>query len=138
MHLPHVNYLAVLVAGIVIFLLGGFWYSPALFAKKWVALMGKTEEELKPAPGTMPVKFGLAFVCGLLVAWTLAVVLNHFAPLTPWRGAALGVLCWIGFTGATSFANAIFSGKPKMLWAIDSGYNLVSFVIAGLILGAWR
>ena len=34
---PAPNYLAVLVAGLVIFLLGGLWYSPALFAKKWIA-----------------------------------------------------------------------------------------------------
>ena len=37
--LPHVNYLAVLVSGVVIFLLGGVWYSKLLFAKPWVALM---------------------------------------------------------------------------------------------------
>ena len=39
----HVNFLAVLVTGIVIFVLGGLWYSPVLFARRWVALMGKTE-----------------------------------------------------------------------------------------------
>jgi len=37
MSLPPVNYLAVLVFGVVIFMLGGLWYSPLLFAKKWVA-----------------------------------------------------------------------------------------------------
>jgi hypothetical protein len=28
--------------------------------------------------------------------------------------------------------------KPKQLWLIDSGYNLVSFILAGIILAAWR
>jgi hypothetical protein len=28
--------------------------------------------------------------------------------------------------------------QPKGLWLINSGYNLVSFMIAGAILGAWR
>jgi len=47
MTLPVVNNLAVLVSGLVIFMLGGLWYSPLLFAKRWVALIGKSEAELK-------------------------------------------------------------------------------------------
>ena len=43
----HVNFVAVLVTGVVIFVLGGLWYSPVLFARRWVALMGKTEAEMK-------------------------------------------------------------------------------------------
>jgi hypothetical protein len=49
-----------------------------------------------------------------------------------------GFVCWLGFAAPTSYATAIFSGKPKQLWFIDSAYNLVSFVLAGAILGAWR
>ena len=140
MNFPHVNYLAVLVSGVVIFVLGGLWYSRALFAKKWMALMGKSEADMKAGSSgaIMPVMFLLAFVCGLLAAWTLAVILGHFEAVTPMGGAMVGALCWLGFAGATSFANALFSMKPKQLWLIDSGYNLVSFILAGLILGAWR
>jgi hypothetical protein len=140
MNFPHVNYLAVLVSGVAIFILGGLWYSPALFAKRWTALMGKTEEEMKASSSSqsMPVMFLLAFICGLLSAWTLAVVLNHFANLTALRGAAVGGLCWLGFAAATSFATALFSMQPKQLWLINSAYNLVSFVVAGMILAVWR
>jgi hypothetical protein len=28
--------------------------------------------------------------------------------------------------------------KPVALWAIETGYNLVSFVIAAVILSAWH
>jgi hypothetical protein len=90
------------------------------------------------AGSPMPVLLLMAFVCALLISSVLAVILNHFANMTALRGAMAGGVCYIGFAGATSFANAIFSMKPKQLWLIDSGYNLVSFVIAGLILGAWR
>jgi len=137
MHIPQLNYWAVLVSGVVIFVLGGLWYSPALFAKKWVALIGKTEEELKASAGG-PLPYVIVFVCGLLTAFALAVVVNHFANLDALRGALIGALCWVGFAGATSYGNAVFSGKPKALWLIDSGYNLVAFVIAGIILAVWR
>ena len=138
MHIPHVNYLAVLVSAIAIFLLGGLWYSKALFATKWIALQGKTEEQLKQGSTPMAPALLIAFICGFLISWTLAVILNHFRPLDVMKGIAVGTLCWIGFAGATSFANGIFSSKPKALWLIDSGYNLVSFIIAGAILGCWR
>jgi hypothetical protein len=138
MHVPHVNYLAVLVTGIVIFMLGGLWYSPVLFARRWTQLMGKSEAELKAPSGAMPAMYLQAFLCGLLSAWVLAVILRHFDPVTPLRGAAVGALCWLGFAGATSYASALFSMKPKALWLIDSGYNLVSFVVAGTVLAVWR
>lgn len=138
MTLPDVNYLAVLVSGALIFCLGGLWYSPALFAKKWMALIGRTEEELKAgAAGQMPLLYGMAFLCGLVQAWTLAVIINHFDDLTFVRVVLLAGLCWFGFTGATSYATALFSMKPKQLWMIDSGFNLASFILAGLILAWW-
>lgn len=139
MTLPAVNYLAVLVAGVVIFVLGGLWYS-VLFAKRWMALMGKTEEELKASAAGSPVAllYVGAFLCGLVIAWAMAVILNHFAPVTLGRAAAVDFLCWLGFAAPTSFATAIFSQTPKGLWLINSGYNAVSFVAAALVLGAWR
>ena len=138
MEVPHVNMLAVLVGAVVIFILGGLWYSPALFAKKWIALMGKSEAEMKEGSGAMPVALLLAFVCGFLTSWVMAVLLASMPNLTASRGAMVGALCWLGFAGATSFANAVFSQKPKALWLIDSGYNLVAFVLAGVVLAAWR
>jgi hypothetical protein len=138
MTLPVVNNLAVLVSGVVIFLIGGLWYSPVLFAKRWVALVGKTEEELKASAGSMPTSYLVVFVCGLVTAWVMALVVGNFAPSSAVDGALIGALCWVGFTGATSFGNALFSGKPRALWLIDSGYNLVSFVAAGIILAVWR
>ena len=140
MALPHVNYLAVLVAGIVIFVLGGLWYSPVLFAKRWMALMGKTEEQIKAgaAGASMGILYGLAFLCGLVSSWALAVLIKHFPPITPLRAAEVALLCWAGFAAPTSFATAIFSQTPKPLWLINSGYNAVSFVLASVILALWR
>lgn len=138
MSFPIVNNVAVFVAGVVIFLLGGLWYSPVLFAKRWVALIGKSEEELKASAGNMPLSYVFVFLCGLVTAWIMALVVGNFATATAVDGALVGALCWVGFAGATSFGTALFSGKPKTLWLIDSGFNLAAFVVAGVILAAWR
>src|SRR6266550_2472245 len=36
----HVNYVAVLVAAVAVFVLGWLWYSPLLFFKPWMRLRG--------------------------------------------------------------------------------------------------
>ena len=136
----HLNYWAVLVSTVAIFALGGLWYSPALFSKRWVALMGKSDEEMKAASAGSPMPLLLlgAFLCGLLISFAMAVVVSHFPPHNAVRGIEIGVFCWIGFAASTSLATALFSMAPKQLWMINSGYNLVSFVMAGLITSVWR
>jgi hypothetical protein len=150
MDFPPINYPAVLVAGIVIFALGGLWYSPVLFAKRWIALQGRTEEQMRAqaAGSNMPLMYVSAIITGLLTAFTLALILAHIARdpamaqpgggISAAHGATIGFMCWLGFAASTSYATALFSGKPKQLWLIDTAYNLVSFVLAGIILAVWR
>ena len=140
---PPINYLAVLVAAIVIFVLGGLWYSPALFAKRWIALQNRTEEQMKAqaAAANMPLMYLAAFICAFLQACVMTAVIGHIGAgheIGAAHGAILGALLWLGFAASTSYATALFSGKPKQLWFIDSAYNLVSFMLAGSILGVWR
>lgn len=138
MAFPHVNYLAVLTSGVVIFILGGLWYS-VIFKKPWIALMGISEEKMKEgAGGAMPFLYLMAFLTALLTSYVLAIVINHFAPFSLMRGAMVGTMMWLGFAATTSFATAIFSMTPKPLWLINTAYNLVSFVAAGMILSVWR
>src|SRR5689334_12242297 len=139
MNYPSINYLAVLVSTIVIFALGGLWYSPALFAKRWIRLQNKTEEQMRAeaAAANMPLLYFAAFVCAFLQSWVLAMVIGHMsqvAEMSIAHAAVFSALLWVGFAGSTSFASALFSGAPRQLWAINSLYNLVSFVIAGIIL----
>jgi uncharacterized protein DUF1761 len=150
MHFPPINYLAVLVAGIVIFVLGGLWYSPVLFAKRWIALQGRTEEQMRAqaASANMPLMYASAFITGLIIAWALALILAHISRdpgmaeagggVSAAHGAIIGFVCWLGFAASTSYATVLFSGKPRQLWFIDTAYNLVSFVLAGIILAVWR
>jgi len=143
MQFPAINYLAVFVAAILIFVLGGLWYSPVLFAKRWIALQGKTEEQMRAeaAASNMPMMYLAAFICAFIQAWVMAMVVGHMSQVAEMgiaHAAIFSALLWLGFAATTSYATALFSGKPRQLWLIDSTYNLVSFVLAGIILATWR
>ena len=44
--MEQINYFAVLTAAISTFVIGGLWYSPALFHRAWMSANGLTEADL--------------------------------------------------------------------------------------------
>lgn len=62
--MPDVNWLAVLLCAVSSLVLGGIWYSPALFAKPWQRAAGLSEDQA--ASGNMAMIFGGAFVLSLI------------------------------------------------------------------------
>lgn len=130
-----INVWAVLVCTAVTFVLGGLWYSPLLFAKPWMAIVQKTEQELNQGATS---RYLLALIASFVSSAVLAVFIALAEPVTVGIGIRVGFLAWLGFAGLTSLVTQFFEHRSMKLWAIDSGYNLVSFVISGIILAAWR
>jgi predicted membrane chloride channel (bestrophin family) len=93
------------------------------------------------ASSNMPLMYASVFICGLVTAAVLALIIGHIADgmeMTAAHGAIIGLTCWLGFAATTSYGSYLFSMKPRQLWLIDTMYNLVSFVLAGIILAVWR
>ena len=45
--MPEVNWLAVIAAAVSAFVVGGIWYSPAMFLKAWQRGAGLSDEQLR-------------------------------------------------------------------------------------------
>lgn len=129
--MPEVNYLAVALAALSAFLLGGLWYSPLLFAKKWMAYIGDCGDRPK---GPMALIFGGAFLLALLSAWVFAMFLGPHpgVKFATAAGFAAG-LCWVA---ASYGINYLFERRPFGLWLINGGYHTIQFTLYGAILGA--
>ena len=129
-----INWLAVIVATIAAFVLGGLWYSKALFGNTWMLEVGLTEEAA--AQGNMPVTFGGSFVLQLLAATGLAVFLG---PESTWlAGVQMGL--WVGVLWvATAYGvTYLFEQRSLRLWMINAGYYVVLYSFMGAIIGAWH
>ncbi|GMU95237.1 DUF1761 domain-containing protein [Ignavibacterium album] len=131
-----INYLAVLLCGIISMIIGSVWYGP-LFGKLWMKQYGFTEEDLKK--DFNPAKtFGLAFVGHLVMALVLAYLISLTNAQSITDGLRVSLSCWLGFTAATMFVNSLFSRTTLTLFFIDSGYQIVNSIVFGLILILWK
>jgi hypothetical protein len=130
-----INWLAVFVAALSTFLLGGLWYSPALFGKAWQRENNLSDDDLKK--GNMAKIFGLSFVWSIVMSLNLALFLN--APVTDaaW-GTTAGFLAGFGWVAMGIFVIGLFERRSLRYMLINAGYMTVSFTIMGLIIGAWR
>jgi len=132
----HINYLAILVCAIVNMLVGGLWYSPVLFAKPWMALNNFTEADMKnanPAP-----LYGMSFIAALVTYYVLAHIIHYTNASTVMDGAKTGFWIWLGFITTVQFTANLFSPKKIQAYFLDTGYQLVSTLAAGVILAIWK
>jgi hypothetical protein len=128
-----VNLLAVLVAALSSFVLGGVWYSNALFGQAWRREAG---DQRKPGEGHPAKVFGLSFVFALIAALAYAWLVP--AAQDPVRAIVQGLVVGAGIVAASFGINYQFAGNSTKLWVIDGGYHTVQFVLYGLIIGLWR
>jgi hypothetical protein len=129
------NYIAVFVAALAYWLLGAVWYS-VLFHNAWMALEHVTPEQ---ASGPVPVApFIISFWLNLVIAFVLAQLCAWRNASTAARGAALGILIWIGFLGPVTYTTYMYELRPFQLFAINEFYVLVGMALMGAIVGAWH
>lgn len=135
MDLSTLNLWAVLAASLSAFVIGGLWYSPSLFGRAWMKEIGETEESLSDA--NMGKIFGLAFIFILIMAFNLAMFLNHetvdFA-----AGTLYGFLTGFGWVFFAFAVNSLYERRSWRYVLINGGYWTIAFTVMGMVLGAWR
>ena len=141
MSFHHLNFLAVLVAAILTMLVGFLWYSPVLFAKPWMKEMGYDPND-KARTAEMKKSAGPAYagslLASLLSAFVLALFLHWMRAEGARTGATTGFHVWLGFVATVQFTGALFTRQSKKLFAINTGYQLLCYLVMGAILGAWK
>jgi hypothetical protein len=129
-----VNWLAVLVAGISAFVLGGVWYSPALLGKAWMTENKMTVDDVRR--GNKGKIFGWSFLLSLVMAANLGMFistpeLNLLQGITFGSLTGLWIFCGIAIVG-------LFEHKSARYIFINGGYMIVALTLMGAIIGAWR
>jgi hypothetical protein len=134
-HIQSFNLWAIVVAALLQWFLGALWYSPPLFAKPWMALLGIQKGDNKSGMAAGMIS---SFVCDLILSFVLAHIIIWSGAANFAMGALIGFIAWAGFIMAPNLPQGIYERRPFNLFAINGGYWLVALVLSGGLLAAWR
>jgi len=129
----HFHWIAIVLAALAGFLVGGLWYGP-LFGKAWMKARGITPESA--AGANMPLIFGTTFVLNLVAAFMLDhLYQTHDAPLGLHYSLVVAAIIGVGFVATSFGVNYLFSRQPRSLFFIDAGYWITVYLVMGAIFG---
>ena len=137
------NWLAVVAAAVLGFVIGGVWYTPLLLGKVWMREAGLTEEQINS--GNPAQTFGTAFVALVIMSFCLASFIHSPATASmegfhnpSQQGAFYGMLTGLGWITMAFVVNDRFEQRSWKLTAVNAGYWIVTMTAMGGVLGAWR
>jgi len=135
-----INFWSVLVAAVATMILGFLWYSPILFANPWMRLMGidpNDKAKLAEMQKSAGMLYGLSFVASIASALVLAKIIVLTSVNTIPYGMKVGFAVWLGFVATVQLTGALFGKQPSKLYLINTGYQLVCYLVMGAILAVW-
>src|ERR1700690_3774916 len=140
MYLMGIDLRSVLVAAVASMVVGFLWYSPLLFARPWMVLMGydpedKTKlEEMRKGAAKM---HALSFMATLGSALVLGKIILIPSVSSALYGMKVGFAVWLGFVTTVQLTSVLFAKQPVKLYLINTGYQLVCYLAMGAILAVW-
>lgn len=129
-----VNWYAVLTATVIVFVLGGVWYTPHLFGHP--GIVAKDAEMYGGPPRRMEAILVVAFIMQWTQASLLAAILGPNSDL--WLGINVGLLIALFFICTAIAYHYVYEKRPFTHLLINGGYHLLSFAIMGAIIGSWH
>jgi hypothetical protein len=134
-YISQINWLAVLLAFIASMAIGFVWYMPAVLGNRWMAAIGKTEEDLKNISGGAGIWVPM-MVTAALTAILLAVLITKLGLDNAVAGGWFALVLALVFRAGGHVIHNGFAGRPAAVTLIDSGHDLVAMTVAGAIIGA--
>lgn len=130
-----INYLAVLVAVILQFVIGFLWFGP-FFEKPWMEMVGldtATIEANPPGAGIWLTNVLSAALSMYLLAWLFVRLHVNSLARGIWMGFVLGFV----FMLLPDMVVGMFNQDPYWLAWITGGHYTVGLMAGGAVLGAW-
>jgi hypothetical protein len=128
-----INWLAVIVAGLVYFGVLFAWYFPFIFGNLWLKLVGKESE-----PKSKIIRDTIIMIpTSILIVLFIKIMLDLVGIKDIAGALLLSFLLWIGFVATIGTNQTSFTDRNYILFFIEYGVYLVCFLLAGLILAIW-
>lgn len=131
-----INWLAVAFATVASMIVAGVWYQDFAFGVPWKKM---TRVDAKRAEKESGVNMLTALVVNALAAVAFAAAISvavaHFGGSPLGLALLIAAAAWLAFSASTLLTHNMFEQKSFKLTAINSGYQLVVFVVMALVIG---
>jgi len=131
------NYVAIIVAAVASMAIGWLWYSPMLFGKQWVKMMGFKKADMRKMQKKAGQSFAGGFVASAVMAYVLATFLSYLQATGVQAGATVGFWVWLGFIAPVMLGSVLWEGKPVKLYLLNASHWFVTTVVMAAIIAAW-
>jgi hypothetical protein len=147
--LTNLNWLAIVVASVVSFIIGAVWFGPKTFYPVWMRALGREipAERVKMTGGETLLMFGGTYLAALIQATVLALIIAlgraAFPGFSVADGAFYGFVFSVGIGAFSSLSHRMFGQadfkvyRALKVWLIEVGQDVLCLTIAGAIIGAW-
>lgn len=129
-----INWLAVIVAAVAVYVIGFIVYGFLIPEETWMAMSGITEAEKATAMSRM----AFSPLMPILTALFLAVLFKLGKVGSAATGTQWGAVVALASAIPTMLYGWVYGGMSTEMTAIDSAHLLLGHVTAGAILGGWR
>jgi hypothetical protein len=128
--LKGVNWIAVIVATIVLEVVGYVWYA-VVFSAAWTAAGGGAEKNGL----SQGAAYGLGVVNTLIITIGLSWLLARLGRSGLMASVGCALAAWLFFDFTTMALDFLYQGQSAALVRINMGEQLVSYLLAGVIFG---
>lgn len=136
-----VNYWAIAAGAVLSMVIGALWYGP-LFGKKWMEILGVVLDDPEARKKMQRSAGPLYLVQFLLTLFQVLVLAHLIADASRTGGLERSLWIWAAFVIPTLAGAVMWTNQSATLkWTrflIQAGYQLVIFIVFGLLLQYWR
>ena len=133
--LKGVNWIAVLIAFVLLEVVGYLWYG-LIFSSAWLAEMNAIglKPDMSSAAQTKSIAEGAVLILVQVVG--LAWLLRRLGASSLQAGLSAGLAAWVFFGLTAQGMEYVYMGFTPKLMAINCGQLAISYLVAGAVLGA--
>ena len=137
-----INIWPIITATITAFMIGSVWYSPLLFSKEWIKLIGMTEHDMDQVKAKGMVGMWKLYLSQLIITFVTFLILGfiifNIGDQSAGDGVTLALLLWIGFALPIGISGILWKKQSIKLLLIEGGVLLINLVVGGAIIGSWN
>ncbi len=135
-----INWLAVIVATGIYFLLGAVWFAPQTpLGRAWMKASGYQSPTSGAASSSL--FYIVPAATSFVLVTATALIARATATDTLTEGVILGLVVGVGYAAMIILTTAAFEFSKPRQWTwgvIDSSYHVVGLLIAAVLVAIWR